>query len=190
MIETIYFILFCFIIYIFLNYNNDEITYVNINNDSFLVRNLIDKENAANTLFNIKNNLINLIDNIDNENDIQNNYSEYVRKIKNRLKTVKIRESSPNASYTSYTVNKGEEMVFCIRSKNTNNIHDLNELLYVAIHEIAHIGCPEVGHTELFKKINVFLLNKAVFYNIYKYNNYRNNNIEYCGMELTSNILG
>jgi hypothetical protein len=199
MIETIYFILFCFIIYICINYSNDNVIYITINNENFLVRNLNDKIKAAETLYNLKNQLILLIDNIYNENNENyenyenyenNNYNNYVRKIKNRLKTVKIRESSPNSTYTSYTVNKGEEMVYCIRSKEDNNIHDMNELLYVAIHEIAHIGCPEVGHTELFKKINIYLLNKAIYYNIYNYKNYYNNNIEYCGMKISSNILG
>ena len=188
MIETIYFILFCFIIYISLNYTNDDVIYINIKNENFLVRNLYDKEIAAQTLLDIKNNLISIINKINNEKDI-NEYHDYTKKIEKRLKTVKIRESSPNSSYTSYTINKGEEMVFCIRSKNDNSIHDMNELLYVAIHEMAHIGCPEIGHTELFKKINIFLLSKAILYNIYNYKNYNINNIEYCGMNITSNIL-
>jgi hypothetical protein len=188
MIETIYFIFFCFIIYISLNYINNEVEYINLNGTNFLVRNLYDKEIAAETLSNIKENLITLVDKINEDND-NDEYKNYMRKIKDRMKTVKIRESSPNSSYTSYTVNKGEEMVFCIRSIYDNSIHDINELLYVAIHEIAHIGCPEIGHTELFKKINIYLLNKAVLYNIYNYKNYNINNVEYCGMNISSNIL-
>ena len=201
MIETIYFILLCFIIYTCVNYINDDVIYINIEGDNFLVRNLNDKMEAAITLSTLKKKLIELIDNIENnngnndnndnnDNEDNNEYNNYVRKIKNRLKTVKIRESSPNSTYTSYTVNKGEEMVYCIRSREDNIIHDINELLYVAIHEIAHIGCPEVGHTELFKKINIYLLNKAVLYNIYNYKNYNQKNIEYCGMNISSNILG
>lgn len=188
MIETIYFILICFIIYISINYVNDDIIYINYKQEIFLVRNLDDKELAAKTLYDLKYSLINLVNNINNENN--NEYTEYTRKIRNRLRTVKIRESSPNSTYTSYTVNKGEEMVFCIRSKYDNSIHNINELLYVAIHEIAHIGCPEIGHTELFKKINSYLLKKAILYNIYNYKNYSSNNIEYCGMNISSNILG
>lgn len=197
--ETIYFLLLCFIIYICINYVNEDVIYITIDNDNYLVRNLDDKMKAAETLYNLKKKLIELIDNIDNNKNNYNinkddtyndDYNNYVRKIKNRLKTVKIRESSPNSTYTSYTINKGEEMVYCIRSKEDNKIHDMNELLYVAIHEIAHIGCPEVGHTELFKKINIYLLNKAILYNIYNYKNYYDNNIEYCGMNISSNILG
>jgi len=187
MIETIYFILLCFIIYISVNYVNDDVIYVSYDNEIYLVRNVDDKLEAAKTLSNLKKKLIELIDKID---DDEHEYNPYVRKIKSRLTTVKIRESSPNSTYTSYTVNKGEEMVYCIRSREDDTIHDMNELLYVAIHEIAHIGCPEIGHTELFKKINIYLLNKAVLYEIYNYKNYYNKNIEYCGMNIASNILG
>jgi len=68
-------------------------------------------------------------------------------------------------------------------------LHDINDLLYVAIHEIAHIGCPEIGHTLLFKKINKYLLKEAINYKIYRYDNYGKNNKEYCGIILTNNIL-
>jgi predicted metal-dependent hydrolase len=61
--------------------------------------------------------------------------------------------------------------------------------MYVAVHEIAHIGCPEIGHTPLFKKINKFLLERAVNKGLYKFENYKKTNKEYCGITLTSNIL-
>ena len=59
----------------------------------------------------------------------------------------------------------------------------------MAVHEIAHIGCPEIGHTNLFKKINKFLLAKALESNLYKFENYKRTQKEYCGITLTSNIL-
>ena len=58
---------------------------------------------------------------------------------------------------TSKKINKGEEIVFCLRSIPDNKLHNINELMYVAIHEIAHVGCPEIGHTSLFKKINFII---------------------------------
>jgi len=61
--------------------------------------------------------------------------------------------------------------------------------MYVAVHEIAHIGCPEIGHTTLFKKINKFLLERAAQINLYKFENYKSTQKEYCGITLTSNIL-
>jgi predicted metal-dependent hydrolase len=109
--------------------------------------------------------------------------------IQKRLPKSIIKESSANSEYTSYSINKGEELVFCLRSKETNLLHDINDIMYVAIHEIAHIGCPEIGHTPLFKRINLYLLDEAIKCNIYNYDNYRKNNKEYCGIMLSSNII-
>ena len=109
--------------------------------------------------------------------------------IQKRLPKSIIKESSANSEYTSYSVNKGEELVFCLRSKVTNKLHNLNDIMYVAVHEIAHIGCPEIGHTPLFKKINKFLLERAVDKGLYKFENYRKTQKEYCGIILNTNIL-
>ena len=55
------------------------------------------------------------------------------------------RESTDDSKFTSYSINKGEEIVFCLRCKKTNQLHNINELMYVAIHEISHVACPEIG---------------------------------------------
>ena len=65
----------------------------------------------------------------------------------------KIYETSLTSNYTSYSINKGEELSFCLRSKSTGKLHDINLLMYVAVHELAHTACPETGHTPLFNKI-------------------------------------
>ena len=123
------------------------------------------------------------------KDDKDNKYYEYLRMIQKKLPNSVIKESSANSEYTSYSINKGEELVFCLRSKYTNKLHDINDIMYVAIHEIAHIGCPEIGHTPLFKKINKFLLERAVNKGLYTFENYRKTQKEYCGITLTSNIL-
>jgi predicted metal-dependent hydrolase len=192
MFDTIYLILIIFILYIYKNSNEAEVILTEAfeNGEAYLVRNVLTKKEAANMLHLIKKSLIKLINKILNDNSLKKHkFYNYMKKINLKLKTVKIRESSPKSIYTSYSVNKGEELVFCIRSKLTDDIHDLNDLLYVAIHEIAHIGCPEVGHTTLFKEINLFLLEKSVDYKIYNYKNYNNNPIEYCGIDIKSTIL-
>ena len=61
--------------------------------------------------------------------------------------------------------------------------------MYVALHEMAHIACPEIGHGDLFKKIFRFLTLQAIEIGLYNFDNYDLNNVEYCGMMLTSTIL-
>jgi hypothetical protein len=117
-------------------------------------------------------------------------FEQYLKTILGKINYVTIRESIPKSKYTSYSVNKGEEIVFCIRSKETNQLHNINDLMYVALHEIAHIGCPELDHTPLFYEINKFLLRMAMEINVYRYHNYSSQPLSYCGLMLTSNVLG
>ena len=118
-------------------------------------------------------------------------YSEYINLLANNFNKniTKIYETSLNSNYTSYSINKGEELVFCLRCKKTHNLHTINLLMYVAVHEMAHTACPETGHTPLFNKIFKFLLERAIEIKLYYYEDYANNPVEYCGMKLYTNIL-
>jgi hypothetical protein len=61
--------------------------------------------------------------------------------------------------------------------------------MYVAIHEMAHIACPEVGHGDLFKKIFRKLTIEALNIGVYKKVDFESNPVEYCGMVLSSSII-
>jgi len=161
----------------------------------YLVRDLNTKLESANLLAKLMNNLKILISTLKKRSDLTNDtelikYKSFIETIYNKIDNVKVRENEGSNDLTSYSINKGEELVFCIRSKSNNKIHDINELMYVAIHEISHIGCPETGHTRLFSSINLFLLQRAVQLGLYHYRDYAANPVEYCGMILTTSILG
>ena len=178
-------------VYLFIETYRSEATYVasHIDNREYLVRNLEDKEDAANTLAKIRQDIFKLKNHLVQNADRYPEYRKYIDLFNRRIKDVVISESSDNSEYTSYSVNKGEEIVFCLRSKLTQEIHDPNLIMYVAIHELAHVACPEVGHTDLFRKIFRFLLSVAIELKIYHYVNYRISPNEYCGMMITDNIL-
>jgi hypothetical protein len=61
--------------------------------------------------------------------------------------------------------------------------------MYVAIHEMSHMACPEIGHGELFKKIFNFLTKVGMELNIYYREDFVSNPKEYCGMILSSSIV-
>ena len=193
--ETILIIIFLSIFCIFVFIHSSEVSFQEaFSGEQFLVRNLEDKDKAADTLSNMKTKLKKLIihtcDKCENNNESRSEFIKpYIKTIKNRFDTIIFRESTDRSEFTSYSVNKGEEIVFCLRSKENNEIHHMNELMYVAIHEIAHVGCPEIGHTPLFKKINVELLNYAMECDVYIYKDYNSFPEQYCGIELGSNIL-
>lgn len=180
------------IIILFKYFNQSEVIYQEFNNNGikkiYLVREMPDKDDAVKILGKLDITLKNLVKTLVKDNSINSEMLGYIKTIVNRIDSVVIQESSADSKYTSYSVNKGEILVFCLRSKRSYKIHDFNDLLYVAIHEIAHIGCPELGHTPLFFKINKFLINKAIEKGIYKYIDYSRDIKEYCGIDLTVTV--
>lgn len=161
-----------------------------IDNNKYLVRDLEDKYKAANILAKIKKNILTLTKHLVENIDKFPENKEYIKQLEKKIKNVNIQESSDNGVYTSYSVNKGEQIIFCIRSRKENNkLHDLNMLMYVVIHEMGHVGCPEFGHTQLFKDIFAFFLTEGIKINIYNKIDFRNNNMEYCGMQITDSII-
>lgn len=194
--KTIFIIFLICILVIFKYLNRNQVTYVEtFEQQKFLVRNLPDKKDASLLLYNIRKMCLLLANTIVTEMEQNANhphadkYYAYLKIIQKRLPNSLIKESSHTSKYTSYTTNKGEEIVFCLRSKYDSHLHNINELMYVAIHEIAHIGCPEIGHTDLFHQINKFLLVEATKKGIYKYVDYKKTPVEYCGMKLNNTIL-
>ena len=173
----------------FIKKSSGEVKYVesDLDGKKYLVRDLPDKQKAANMLAKIRMNLINLSNYLnDNKDDKYKEYSEYIERLHSKIENVDISESTPDSAYTSYSVNKGEQLVFCVRSKDIiNNLHDLNLVMYVALHEISHIASPEYGHTELFKKIFAFFTDIAIQRNLYTKIDFKHDPTEYCGLIIT-----
>jgi predicted metal-dependent hydrolase len=140
--------------------------------------------NIINNMYLLKNHLI---DNITNFSE----YSDYIILLDKNFNNNRtyIYETNPTSNLTSYSVNKGEELSICLVSKKTGEYHDLNLLMYVVIHEMAHFACPEIGHGLLFQKIFKFLIEEAININIYIKEDYQKNPVEYCGMILNSSIV-
>lgn len=174
------------------SYSSDNLVKIKsqVDNQYYWVRNLSDKSQAANTLAKIKQNIYKLVNYLQKNQEVFPENMQYIKDLVSRTKDIVIMETGADEKYTSYTVNKGERIVFCLRFKIINTIHDMNTLMYVVIHELAHIGCPEYGHTPLFKEIFKFLLIQSSKIGIYKPIDYRKNPQNYCGMEINEYLLG
>jgi len=161
-----------------------------VDNKYYLVRDLNDKQRAANMLATIHKNIIKIVDILNNKkNSDYKEFEKYINQLSERANNVVISETAGNSSYTSYSVNKGEELVFCLRSKHDNNMHNMNILMYVVLHEISHIACPEYGHTNLFKKIFAFITDVAISHNMYNKIDFDKDPKEYCGLIITESII-
>ena len=155
------------IIYLYIDLKNSNLVYVraDLDNNLYLVRNVEDKERAANLLASVRQKLQRLVDYCVKKYPDKDN----VARLKTKFRPENIEESEAGSKYTSYSVNKGEKIVFCIRSKDKEaRLEDENLLMFVAIHELGHIMTQSTGHTEEFWDNFRFLLKEAIKLGIYK----------------------
>lgn len=91
---------------------------------------------------------------------------------------------------TSYTINKGQSMEFCLDNRKDNpEFHDINTLMYVLLHEDAHEMSVTYDHSPEFLRNFAYLTKKAIELGVYNYIDYSVNNAEFCGMTLKNSIL-
>lgn len=188
-IDIIIIVFVLYIIYMYTQRGSGDVTMVQskIDGKMYLVRNLEDKQKAADTLANISRELQQFVQYLQQRHQ-QNN--EAVNRLVSRFDPDQISEGDYDVRYTTYTLNKGEKIVFCLRSREQQEeIHQHNLILFVAIHELAHIMTESHGHTEEFKKNFKFLLNEAVSAGIYTPENFKENPQSYCGITVTDSPL-
>jgi predicted metal-dependent hydrolase len=167
---------------------NSDLTYVTSTIDAkqYLVRNVADKQKAADMLAQIRANLTKIVEYL-KDNNISD---ERVQLLVNRFNPDVLSESLPNTSYTSYSVDKGKKIVFCLRSKDKKGeLIDMNTIMFVAIHELAHIMTKSIGHTEEFWNNMRYLLKQGIKVGVYQKVDYSKSPVTYCGMVISSSPL-
>ena len=172
------------IIYIHLENKFSDVEYIksNVDGKKYLVRNLKDKQEAADLLAKIRDNLVKVSQELKKKN--QDNVD--IDRMINNFNPDNLSESTHDNKYTSYSVNKGEKIVFCLRSKDEKQkLVDLNIMMFVALHELAHTMTKSVGHTPEFWNNFRILLRNARKLGIYKRVNYNEKPVEYCGTKIT-----
>ena len=165
-----------------------EVDYVTstIDNRRYLVRNLPDSDKAADLLAQLNQRFSKIVDVMVEENpgnaDVDRLQRNYVPE--------NLSEGNDDSNYTSYSVNKGEQIVFCLRSRDgEDTLVVINTLMYVGTHELAHLMTKEVGHTPTFWENFKILLNRAVELDLYRKVDYNKKPKEYCGIKITSTVL-
>lgn len=188
-------VLICVICVLYFKMAYVDMTYVksNIDDQYYLVRNESDKQEAANTLAKIRQNILMLASdmraNCDDSKYVK--YKDYITRLHEKSPKIIIVESTKDSKYTSYSVNKGEQIVFCLRKRLLpNNLHDINLMMYVVLHEISHVACPIYdNHGPLFREIFNFITTYAIKLNIYTKINFREDPVNYCGLLITDSIV-
>jgi len=153
--------------------------------ESYQVQSRPDKQQAADLLADVRARLQQLTRHLEkSEAD-----DERTRRLVVQFQPDKISEGPDQSKYTSYSVNKGERLVFCIRQKDqARTLMDLNTMVFVAVHELAHICTESVGHTPEFWDNMRWLLQHAINIGIYADQDFKKPK-QYCGIQITSSPL-
>ena len=121
------FIIFILVIVLFIYYEkkNNGLIYVksSLDNKEYLVRNVDDKQDAADLLADIKEKISKLLIHM------QATYPSdpRVKRLVKKYNPNNISESIEGSKYTSYSLNKGEKIVLCLRSKTKEaKLTDIN----------------------------------------------------------------
>jgi predicted metal-dependent hydrolase len=175
-------------IYLYIDTKNSNLIYerAELDGNMYLVRNVDDKAKAANLLAAIRQKLDRVIEYLVKKYPDGDN----VARLKTKFRPENIQESESGSKYTSYSVNKGEKIVLCIRSKDKEaRLEDENLLMFVALHELGHIMTISTGHTDEFWDNFRFLLKESIKIGVYKRQDFKKNPEKYCGTQITDSPL-
>lgn len=156
-----------------------------VDEDFHLVQDLKDKNQAANLMAEIKERIDKLFAYL--KRSYPNNPD--VQRLMGNYNEDNVRETDIGDDDTSFSVDKGQELHLCLRDKKDFRLHQINILMFVTIHELAHLMSKTYGHNGEFNKNFVFLLRESVKLGIYTNIDYSRKQTEYCGMTVNSNPL-
>lgn len=154
--------------------------------NTYMVQNLPDAQKAADIIADIRANLETVIKHMEKTQPDDKRTELMVQNFRGD----NLSEAPAGNKNTSYSINKGEKIVICLRTKDARNkLEDFNDLMFVLIHELAHLATEGIGHTPEFWENFKWLLEEAVNIGVYKYVDYAKEPHEYCSMTITSNPL-
>lgn len=186
--NMVFFIFVAVVIYFYMK-NSDDVNLKciisKVDGEEYCVRRRKDVDSAADLLAHTIHKLEDLVKYLKEKHPDD----PRTKRISEKFNGTKIKETLPTSKYKAYSENKGEKLAFCLNSgkNNSNKLIDENTLTFVALHELAHIGTLEVGHTPTYWQNFKFILENAVEADIYVPVDYKKKPVGYCGMTITDN---
>ena len=156
-----------------------------IDGKTYSVRDLPDKQQAADLMAKLRLRLIRIIEHF------QTTYPDkpqVKRLMKNFIaEPSRLIEATPEAEHTSYSVNKGEAMHLCLRQRKAGDesLVDENTMTFVTLHELGHCMTESIGHGPDFWNNFAWILREAEAKGIYKHSDFTAHPVPYCGVTIT-----
>jgi predicted metal-dependent hydrolase len=143
-----------------------------------------DAKEAADLIAKIRQRLVLLVDHLAK---VYGSGDARVAMLKKNFQPERLKEGVDTPGYTSYSINKGEQIVLCLRTND--KLVDINTMMFVVLHELAHLSTESIGHTDEFWNNFRWILEEAINIGIYVKQDFKKENVEYCGMTITSSPL-
>lgn len=151
---------------------------------TYSVQNLPDKQEACERMAKIRANLEKLVQSYKDDPSAMGD--PRIKIMVERFNPKSMMENDIDADTTSYSENKGEKIVVCLRDKrHPYPFVDENTVMFVLLHEMAHLMTTTIGHTPEFWANFKRILHDAVQQGIYTPVNYARQPTAYCGMTIT-----
>lgn len=156
-----------------------------VDGKEYKVRDLPDKQHAANLLATLRVKLVKLCDALEKKYPDKPQVKLMIQNF--RSDPERFLEATPDSEHTSSTVNKGESIHMCLRQRDgtDESLVDENVMMFVALHEFAHIVTETVGHDSSFWLNFGWLLKEAEAMNLYRYTDFAAHPVSYCGISIT-----
>jgi hypothetical protein len=170
-----------------------------IDNKNYIIRNGNRSQKylqeSANTLAIINQRIEILIKHLSQKYNIHEPRNYFILKLIENYDGKLLSEAAYDTRFTTFTIDK-QDMHVCLRTRdNHEKLYDINVLMYVVLHELAHLcnydqyGNPITGHGKEFKYIFRMLVTEAIQIGIYDYVNFMEKPTEYCGIVINSTIV-
>ena len=151
------------------------------------VRDMPDKQKAADLLARVRGKLQKLIDTLRQRYPHKSQVIQLNTKFEADPK--RFYEATPDSEHVSYSVNKGDSIHLCLRQKDgaSESLVEENVMVFVALHEMGHVITPPTvkSHGPEFWNNFGWLLRESESIGIYKYQDFRAHPVKYCGEKIT-----
>lgn len=156
-----------------------------VDGQTYKVRDMHDKEKAADLMATLRIKLVKLCNAMEKKYPDKPQVKQMVQNF--RADPSRFIEATPESEHTSSTVNKGEIINMCLRQRDgpDESLVDENVMMFVALHEFAHVCTDSVGHDSTFWNNFGWLLKEAEGLNLYRYTDFSAHPVSYCGVYIT-----
>lgn len=177
-------------VYVTNKWRDVEFVVSDVDGQEYLVRRADDQKEAANVLARLNDKVQKMIGRL----RLRYPDDARVKLLEERYNPRALSEGSHESGYTSYSVNKGQRIVMCLRERRRSRrgpgrLEDENTLMYVLLHELTHLATEEVGHTPVFWKNFRFVVREAAALGVYKEQDYSKSPVNYCGIKIDSSAV-